>query len=153
MRYFIRKPCCVHLCHFKTHPKAQRNHVTCICSTILLTFSLVKASGDRPRGYCWIGLGRCVLSVSKCQGETVSPSPVLTARCCVLTAPALPCVLHTACTWPRLFWWEKKKKKRREKNLADPAFYLIITHALRNAQSCRSTMCYDMHGMEMIVLS
>ena len=48
VRYCVREPCCVRLFHSKLHPKAQRSHVICICFTILLTFSLVKASGDRP---------------------------------------------------------------------------------------------------------
>ena len=50
--YFIRKAGCVHLFHPDVHPKAQRSHVTRICSTILLTFSSVEASGDRPRTPC-----------------------------------------------------------------------------------------------------
>lgn len=83
--YFIGKPCCVRLFPFKQYLNAQRSHVTSICSTILLTFSLVKASG--------IGLGRGVLFVSECQGETLSLQPRLTARRLVLTATALPCVL------------------------------------------------------------
>lgn len=52
LRYLIRKPCCVHLFPTKRHLNAQRSHVTSICSTILLTFSLVKANGDRPRTWC-----------------------------------------------------------------------------------------------------
>lgn len=91
VRYFIREPCCVHLFHSDLHPKAQRSHVTRICSTILLTFSLVEASGDRPRT-------PCTFREQMPGGDTEPPSkPGLTARCCGLTAPALPCVLLAHC--------------------------------------------------------
>lgn len=54
--YFIRKPCCGRLFHSKLPPNAQRSHVTRICSTILLTLSVVKASGDRPSTWCTLGV-------------------------------------------------------------------------------------------------
>lgn len=88
MWYFIRKPCCVHLLDSKLRWKAQRSHVTCICASILLTFSSVKASGDRPRTWCTFR--------EQMPGGDSEPRPGLTARCCVLTASALPCVLHLA---------------------------------------------------------
>ncbi len=68
-RYFIREPCCVRLFHLKLHPKAQRSHVTCICSTILLTFSSVEASGDRP--WTW-----CTFREQMPGGDTEPTSPV-----------------------------------------------------------------------------
>lgn len=93
--FCIRESCCVRLFHLKLHPKAQRSHVICLCSTILLTFSSVKAGGDRP--WLW-----CDFRAPMPGGDT-EPRPGLTAKCCVLTAPAPPCVLHTARACSRQF--------------------------------------------------
>lgn len=101
-RYSIRGPCCVGPFGQKPPPKTQRSHVTCICSTILLTFSLVK--GKREQASDVVHFPR-----AGARGrQRVRPArPGLTARCCVLTAPAPPCVLHTVRTCCRQFCSEK----------------------------------------------
>lgn len=48
----VSKTGCNRLFRFRSHPKAQRSHVTCIRSTILLTFSSVEASAERPWTVC-----------------------------------------------------------------------------------------------------
>lgn len=88
-RYLVRKPCCGHLFPSKLPPKAQRSHVTRVCSTILLTFSLVEASG--------VGLRRGALRRPTARGRHWAPHPALTASCRVLTAPAQH-VLNAGCT-------------------------------------------------------
>lgn len=93
--FCIRESCCVRLFHLKLHPKAQRSHVICLCSTILLTFSSVKAGGDRP--WLWNDFR------APMPGGDTEPRPGLTAKCCVLTAPAPPCVLHAVASLAETF--------------------------------------------------
>lgn len=46
------------------------------------------------------------------------PQPGLTARCCVLTAPASPCVLHTGCSCSR-----QVCQRRRRRTIAFPVLF------------------------------